>query len=60
MDFGCYDPQTLFQLTYLCGDFLNKESTAIIQDTWRTLTITQNGLLRTLTNKLFERVQETV
>jgi len=60
MDFGYYDPQTLCQLTYLCVDFLNKESTAIIQDTWRTLNITQNGLLPTLTNILFERVQETV
>ena len=41
MEFGYHDPQTLCQLTYLCGDFLNKESTAIIQDTWRTSNITQ-------------------
>jgi hypothetical protein len=36
MGFGYHDPQTLCQLTFLCGDFLNKESTAIIQDIWRT------------------------
>jgi len=60
MDLGYHDSQTLCQLTSLCGYFLNKDSTAIIQDTWRTLNITQNKLLPALTNKLFEKVQETV
>ena len=58
VDFGYHDPQTLCHLTSLCGDFLNKESTAIIQDTWKTLKITQKRLLPALTNKLFEKVQE--
>jgi hypothetical protein len=32
--FGHHDSQTLRHLTAFCGDFLNKESTAIIQGAW--------------------------
>jgi hypothetical protein len=32
MGFGQYDSQTLCQMTSVCGDFLNKEFTAINQD----------------------------
>jgi hypothetical protein len=60
MNFGDHDPQNLYHLTFLCGDFLKKESTTITQEVWRTFNIKVNRLLPALTNKLFEMFQETL
>jgi hypothetical protein len=49
---------TLGHLIFLWG-FL-KESTAITEEVWWTLIMKVNRLLPALTNKLFEKFQETV
>jgi hypothetical protein len=54
--FGHHDPQTLHHLTFFCGDFLKKESTAITQEKWRTLNTTLSKLLPELTDRLFEKL----
>lgn len=45
---------------YFLWGFLNKESTAIIQESWRTLNTTMNWLLLALTNKLSKKLQKAV
>lgn len=43
-------------LTSFCGDFLNEQSTVIIQEGWRTPNMTPSGMLMAL----FEKLQETL
>ena len=43
MAFGPHDPQTVRHLTSFCVDFLRIESTAITQETWRTVNLTLDG-----------------
>ena len=52
--------QISYHLTPFYGNFLKKESTAITQESWNILKIIMNGLLLALTNKYFERWQETL
>lgn len=53
-------PQTSCHLNPFCGNFLKKESTAITQESWKTLKIILNSMLLALINKFFERWQETL
>lgn len=52
--------QTSRHPTSSCEDFLTKESTAVTPKAWSSLNITLNGLLPTLTNKLFYKLPGTL
>jgi hypothetical protein len=57
MALGQQNPQTSHQLTFLYGDFLQKQSIAITQEAWSTLNTTVNRLLLPMTNMLFKELQ---
>ena len=57
-DVGHHNPQPLHHLTSFCGDYLNKESTAITQEAWRTLNTITSKFLPELTNKHFQNLQK--